>query len=958
MINNQHFLNFESFETYFCGINFPTLNIISVNIRSISSIDKFNKFKCMISKLPKLPSVIAVQETWFSSNLVQIYNIPGYDVVHCCRSDGYGGASIYINNSLHYNVETCCSKDFIENITISLLNHKINGKSLKLTTFYRSQKCNVEKFVSFIENIVASYGRFPSIIVGDSNIDFINNTSADLINMLSSFDYKNCHTLITRPVSGTCIDNVYSNIPDELLINTIECCLTDHNIIYCMLKSNAPNSEYFEKVYRICNYERAKESLTNYLETFQETGDPSVDTSQIMSHILNATINSTVEKTEKKLMKNELTPWLNQNLQALIFYKKNLLKQRKKRDVESRLKRISNVIKKACKQSMNNFYYSHLNQIQQEPKKCWKFLNENLGRKSKSEIKVKDADGEFILDNHLKSNLFNQYFLQIPKTLKQQIDYLPGDSCNALRTLGQCQSIFNFSYTTELEIAEQISELDVTKSSGSDGISAKILKVCKDDICPYLSRIFNRMIDTSTYPHDLKIAKIIPIPKESKATLIEKFRPIALLPIIDKIFEKILYKQLSSYFEVNNLLYNCQYGFKKGCGTEEAVINVINNICKGLDDGFSGVGGIFYDLSKAFDLVDHNIMINKLEYYGVNGRDLLLIRSYLENRKQYVEVNGEKSFIGSVEYGVPQGSVLGPLLFKIYVNDIKNLQVFGKMFMYADDISLFYPYKHETALKVHMEYDAALISEYLRLNRLKLNAEKTKILRFRPYLVHDQVFGIWVDGKQVNESLSTKYLGVHLQSNLSWDTHIQKLKYKILSVIGLLYKFKNKFNTKTKLVIYQALIHSHLNYLPIIYGHKKTNEFKSLQRAQNRALKTVFNLPLTYSTIPLYKNIALTILPVHGLHKMQLLLYVFKSLNNIGHHTITFSRNQTAFNTRNNSNLRVARCRLETTKQRVEHIGSLEFNNLPENTKNIVRISIFKTNVKNYLFQNLEMLLL
>lgn len=184
------------------------------------------------------------------------------------------------------------------------------------------------------------------------------------------------------------------------------------------------------------------------------------------------------------------------------------------------------------------------------------------------------------------------------------------------------------------------------------------------------------------------------------------------------------------------------------------------------------------------------------------------------------------------------------------------------------------------------------------------------------------------------------------------------MKSKIVSATGLIYKFKNKFNLKTRLIIYQSLIQSHLNYLAFIYGCYKSNELKSLQRAQNKALKTVFNLPLSFSTLSLYRDVSATILPVYGLYKMQLILYVFKSINNIGHHTITFSRNQTVFNTRNAMNLRIAGCRLEKTKQRVEHMGSLEFNNLPETIRNVQRISIFKKNIKEYLLGNLEMLLL
>lgn len=334
-----------------------------------------------------------------------------------------------------------------------------------------------------------------------------------------------------------------------------------------------------------------------------------------------------------------------------------------------------------------------------------------------------------------------------------------------------------------------------------------------------------------------------------------------------------------------------------------------------------------------------------------------LFRNYLANRKQFVEINAHKSSMGYVKHGVPQGSILGPLLFSIYINDIKNLCLTGKLFLYADDICLFYPYKHETAVKAYMERDAALIFEFSRINKLVLNASKTKLLRFRPYTQRNNNFSIHVDGKEIMEVNSIKYLGIHLQNNLSWNQHIQCLKTKAAQAVGILYKFKNKFEKETKLLIYNALIQSHFNYLAIVYGYKNSADLKSLQRVQNKALKVVSNLPLTHPTISIYKNIFHTVLPIHGIYKMQLLTYVFKCLHDIGHHTLQFLRNQHTFNTRNNQNLSVAFCRLETTKQRMEYMGSREFNNLPQSLKDITRISTFKTNLKEYLFQHLEELL-
>lgn len=311
-----------------------------------------------------------------------------------------------------------------------------------------------------------------------------------------------------------------------------------------------------------------------------------------------------------------------------------------------------------------------------------------------------------------------------------------------------------------------------------------------------------------------------------------------------------------------------------------------------------------------------------------------------------------------VRHGVPQGSVLGPLLFKIYIDDLKNMNFNGKLVMYADDVCLFYRYKHETVLQTQIEYDSTLLAEYARLNKLVLNSTKTKFIRFKPHL-GDERMVLRINGTSVTESETVKYLGVTLSHNLLWDSHIAELKAKISSATGILYKFRNKLNTETKMMIYQALIHSHLTYLPIIYGCKENNSLKSLQRMQNKALKLIFNLPLRYSTLSLYKDKAKNILPIRGIYKQQLLLYVFRSICDFGSRSVIFNQNymRTGRNTRQAGNLETTRCRLDLTKQRIGFAGPNEFNNLPNNLKTITAISTFKCNLKIYLLENLETLL-
>lgn len=217
---------------------------------------------------------------------------------------------------------------------------------------------------------------------------------------------------------------------------------------------------------------------------------------------------------------------------------------------------------------------------------------------------------------------------------------------------------------------------------------------------------------------------------------------------------------------------------------------------------------------------------------------------------------------------------------------------------------------------------------------------------------------VHIEGNVIEESDSVKYLGIHLSHNLLWDRHINFLKSKVSQGIGILFKFKNKLSTEIKMLIYQALVHSHLTYLPVIYASKTSSTLKSLQAAQNKALKTVFNLPLRHSTVSLYRDHATNILPIKGLYKRQIIVHVFKALRGMGSEllfTQNFYRTQRA--TRQAFDLNVVRCRLELTKQRIRYAGPTEFNLIPQHLREIMVLSTFKSRLKQFLIENVEILL-
>lgn len=966
-MQTKYFKDLISFNSYINKFKKKCLNILSVNIRSVSSICKFNKFKYELSKMARLPDIIAVQETWFNEKLVNLYSIPGYEVVHCCRKDGYGGNSVYIKSSINYIVKIQKSEDYLDVVSIVLTDIKINNKPLVLTSIYRSQKCVLENFLMRIEHMLDLFNGAPCFIVGDCNIDVLsdNRTQRQFLNLFSEFNMHSCHNLITRPQGKTSIDCVFTNIDRRVFVNSIENDLSDHNMISCSFESELLGEDIIlEKCPKI-NYEKLGRYLEYNLQSSEVSENSSDACEQLIDMFKAASMQSTTTINKSSSTRKKLTPWISDNLLSLICYKDKLLKSRRKnRDnkiLSERLRRISKVIKVGDESLMNGYYNNNLKACNGDPRKTWLFLNKEFGRNNRGIRQIELENGQVLMQDEEKATALNDFFINITNHMQTNNAFDPSDNINIFHTLIPERTIFTINKVDKIQIVNILDKLKNNKSPGYDNITPKMLLIKKDPVADKLTYIFNKMIEVGSYPDCLKIHKIIPIPKTRGSNNIANFRPISLLSVVDKILEKLIFEQLSNYLDSNKILFERQFGFKKGSGTEDAIVNVIDFVCGELDAGYSGVAGVFFDYSKAFDLVNHDILIRKLRVIGLSENTLKIFRSYLSSRMQFVQVGESKSATVPVNCGVPQGSVLGPLLFKIFVNDMKNINFKGRLFMYADDVCLFYKYNHSQVLKTQIEYDAAILAEFSRCNKLFINPGKTQFIRFKPYISRsEEKMSVHVDGTVVTESDMVKYLGVVLNHNLLWDEHINMIKTKIASGIGILRKFKNKLNSDTKLLIYQSLVHSHLTYGISIYGCKFNNTLKSLQSAQNKALKLVFNVPVRYSTLDLFKTHAKNILPIRGLYKQKVLLYVFKTIRTNSHHLVQFTNNLTRTQrvTRQSANLSSVRCRLDLTKQRISYAGPHEYNNLPVTLRNIQTISTFKSEIKNYLLQNLETLLM
>ena len=600
----------------------------------------------------------------------------------------------------------------------------------------------------------------------------------------------------------------------------------------------------------------------------------------------------------------------------------------------SSYKRLRNAVTLKLRKEKRRYYSTRLSE-DQNSKIMWKTLNKILPKKPKTAAEIEN----------LSATKFNQYFTTIAGSL---CGHFTDPSPQRVLAPRVDQEFIPQNVSSAFVLLE-LRKLKSTKATGLNGIPAKLLKGAAQEVAKPIANLINLTFSTGEIPQEWKEAKVTPIFKSGEKDDVNNYRPISVLPLISKIMERAIQVQLVSFLTENNVHSEHQSGFRKRHSTQTAVTYLSDFILENMDKQ-KLTGAVFIDLKKAFDLVNHKCLLYKLEHYGVRGLSHSWFQNYLCTRSQRVKFKELSSSL-PLSYGVPQGSILGPLLFVLYINDLPQCLVRSNISMYADDTVIYTTGSRPDDVMMKIQEDIQRVEQWMKSNQLVLNLTKTKSLLFgtAQKLAGATDFNILIQGKEIDRVSNFCYLGVTLDENLSWKEHVGEVFKKVNKRLGLLGRIRSCLTIQAAKCIYNCLILPVLSYTETAWGELSAECSNRLQRLQNRAARITIRYDRSSDAI---KNLGWE--KLETIRKRNKATLVFKCLNNLApaYFKNYFTRNSSYhfYNTRQKQDLHIPKAKRSKGKKTFIFSGATLFNRLPDSLKQAKSLQIFKRNIGHYSF--------
>ena len=891
--------------------NNRTDSILNLNIRGLrANLAALEEFTDSYSNLAHV-KIIALTEIFNADSQDKNNYLKTHTLTSACRdtNPNRGGVGIMVQNQLQFTVidiEDSFLEGLFESITIL-----VPAMKAIVTCIYRPNahaNSNTDNFITRLTTYIDQLKRIPeyrnhsSYILGDFNLNMNNHSERHTRNYINTMITNMYIPLIhvnTRCShhSETLIDQCWTNnlsvIQDSFVIE--DTFIADHFINGFNLVNLASTSTRTIMTRRL-----KEENLSDFRSALEEQSWEDIYAEENcnrkwekLTHHIKSALDKTCPKREIKIKANSAPkkcPWITKELIDSNCTLKRLATAAKKHPTQIRDGNTLSNWETFCayrkthsknrRSAKRTYYYERFNEIKHNCKETWKLINNIISRKaSDNNINELTYKGVTVKSEAEICEAFNDFYSNVGTTQAATIPHTDTDPLSFLRGLPP-ESLFLHPCTEE-ETIKATKKLSMKKSKGPDDIPCFILFKNVDILARVITHCINYTFETGIFPTCLKEALVIPIYKKKCRTLPTNYRPVSLLNALSKIAEKIINQRLYNFMEKK--LCQTQFGFRPKYQTTDLMIFTIEKITQIVEEEGYAVP-LFFDLGKAFDTLNHNTLLNKLYLYGIRGTPLDLLKSYLSDRKQKVSVNGTESQYLPIDIGVPQGSILGPLLFIIYVNDILNAATEANIGLYADDTTCITGDKSQLESIEKAKTALRKLGDWFASNKLSLSPTKCKYaLIDRSLRTSATKTTLEIYGKNLTEvrastdSTNSPLVGYLLTETLNPKEHIDMMIAKVRSGIFAL-KANKGLPSEVRKSIYYACIHSHLCYAGIIVGCAARKHIKPLLKLQNMAIRLIDGAKYNASTNPLYKKHH--ILKIDDIFEMQAASYGWKFLNN------------------------------------------------------------------------------
>ena len=971
----EQYVNFSSYtrdnfsDSHITKYN--SFNLFHHNTRSMQSELRLLEYSVMLKELDNPFHLLAFTETWLKSENLDLVHIDGYESFHLIRQDNNlgnlkeygGGISVFVKEGINFKIRNDLNV-VLPYMEVLFVEVNYDNTNYIIGIVYRVPNTNVKCFIDKLNELIEPIkNNFELILTGDFNICLLKDN-------IQATNFENCmmsNNLIPTILEATRVANVSRNgedvlcesLIDNFFINTQASPLCKSGLIYSSISDHYP-------VFLSIQCNSIPQNIDSCVVKFRTIDSDSIGKFKLDLNTMFLNSLSVVDDAPKAFelfhtqfqalynkhfpvkcktitRKSLLKPWVTSTLANRIKIKDKLSLQSKKGRVNKQVyKDFRNLLNKQLRNAKAIYHNKKFESSNGNIKKTWEIINKSIkNRKLNSKIVL--VDNQKTLNDSEIPNRFVNHFSNVTDKLDAGI----ANRNNNINKYLQNRQIntFYLSQITANEIEDAIVHLK-DNGCGLYNFSTNLLINIKSDISTTLANVFNLCTDQGYFPDELKTGCITPVYKKGEKSDVSNYRPVCTLSPFSKIFERLIYSRMLKFIEKYDLLSNTQFGFRSNLSTESALLKFNDFVHKGLTLK-QNVGAVFMDLTKAFDVMNHDILEAKLEHYGFRGTFLTFLMSFIRNRKYFVNVNGQNSDTKVVNIGVAQGSTLGPMFFLLFVNDMRACSTLLELIQFADDTTLIFSCKDFIQLKDTLESEAKKVTEWLEANKLILNISKTHVMLFS-FKRNNPKLSVKISDTEIEEKTVTNFLGVQVDNKLTWKAHIAHICNKVSKSIAILRLVRSIFPKNILKMIYMSLIYTYINYCNLIWGSAAPSNIKPLFLLQKKAIRIVNRVNYREHTDPLFKKLKL--LTVYQVFELNCLIFMYKCIkgNKFSEfkERIQFNTDIHDHNTRKKTFRVINKARLDICKNSFLYHGINIWNLLDSELKSLNSIGYFKKKLK------------